>query len=192
MILPFDELNNLRKRLSVYFEEYDTETGERKTRIKSRDAVYDIIDMMLDLFLLSYANGVAAVNEQFGTNIEPTADDIERTVYQTIDGANWEDRVWAWYEEGGTEDDIMRIAETETHRDGNTAAVETATKAGAATKTWVTMNDDRVRDTHFWLEGLTVGIDDDFYTYDGDHAPAPGLFQLAQNNVNCRCELEFA
>lgn len=192
MILPFDELNTLRRRLSEYFEEYETETGERKARIKSRDAVYDIIDMMLDLFLLAYANGVTAVNEQFGTNIEPTPEDIERTVYQKIDGATWEDRVWTWYDEDGTEDDIMRIAETESHRDGNTAAVETAVKAGAKSKTWVTMNDDRVRDTHFWLEGLTVGVDDDFYTYDGDHAPAPGLFQLAENNVNCRCELQFA
>ena len=154
--------------------------------------MYDIIDMMLDLFLLAYANGVTAVNEQFGTNIEPTPEDIERTVYQKIDGATWEDRVWTWYDEDGTEDDIMRIAETESHRDGNTAAVETAVKAGAKSKTWVTMNDDRVRDTHFWLEGLTVGVDDDFYTYDGDHAPAPGLFQLAENNVNCRCELQFA
>ena len=34
--------------------------------------------------------------------------------------------------------------------------------------------------------------DDYFYTYDGDHASAPGLFELAENNVNCRCELLFS
>ena len=190
--LPIDELNILRTRLKEHFEDYEDETGAVKTRIKSRKDVYDILDMMLDLFLLAYANGVAAVNEQFGTDFRPTTDEIEATVYKKIDGATWEDRVWTWYDEGGTEDDIVRIAETETHRDGNTAAVTTATKAGAKTKTWVTMNDYRVRDTHFWLEGVTVGVEDDFYTYDGDHAPAPGMFGFAENNVNCRCELDFA
>ena len=89
-------------------------------------------------------------------------------------------------------DDLIRIAETETHRDANTAALETAQKAGAKNKTWVTMLDDKVRETHVYLEGMTVSIGDDFYTYDGDHAPAPGLFDLAENNVNCRCELVFS
>ncbi len=89
-------------------------------------------------------------------------------------------------------DDLIRKAETETHRDANTAALETAKKAGAKNKTWVTMLDDKVRETHAYLEGMTVPIGDDFYTYDGDHAPAPGLFDLAENNVNCRCELVFS
>jgi hypothetical protein len=70
--------------------------------------------------------------------------------------------------------------------------LDTAKYAGAKSKTWVTMMDDRVRDTHDYLEGETVGIGEDFYTYDGDHASAPGLFELAENNVNCRCELLFS
>lgn len=186
MILPFDELNTLRIRLEPYFL---VEGGTN--RIRDRRDLYDIIDMLLDLFLLAYANGVAAVNEQFGTDIQPTAEEIETTVYQQIDGATWEDRLWAWFEEGGTIEDVMRIAETEAHRDGNTGALETAKKAGATTKTWRTMLDERVRDSHVYLESVTVGIDDEFWTYDGDHAPAPGQFLLAENNVNCRCELSF-
>ena len=54
------------------------------------------------------------------------------------------------------------------------------------------MADEKVRDTHQYLELMTVDIDEDFYTYDGDHASAPGMFELAQNNVNCRCELLFS
>jgi hypothetical protein len=54
------------------------------------------------------------------------------------------------------------------------------------------MLDNRVREEHQYLEGQTIDIDDEFYTYDGDHASAPGLFTLAQNNVNCRCELIFS
>ena len=89
-------------------------------------------------------------------------------------------------------DDLIRIAETETHRDANTAALETAKKAGAKNKTWITMMDEKVRDTHQYLEGMTVGIDEEFWTYDNDHASAPGMFEFAENNVNCRCELLFS
>ena len=92
----------------------------------------------------------------------------------------------------GTGADLTRIADTEMHRIANTAALDTAKRAGARSKTWVTMADERVRDTHSYLESETVGIDEDFYTYDGDHASAPGLFELAENNVNCRCELLFS
>ena len=49
------------------------------------------------------------------------------------------------------------------------------------------MGDERVRDTHSPLEGITVGLNDLFYTWDGDAAMAPGGFTLPQNNVNCRC-----
>jgi hypothetical protein len=54
------------------------------------------------------------------------------------------------------------------------------------------MMDEKVRDTHQYLEGMTVGIEEDFWTYDNDHASAPGLFEFAENNVNCRCELLFS
>ena len=146
---------------------------------------------MLDLYLLALANGVNIVNLKFNTVISLSDDDVDAIINKKIDGATWRDRVWTWYATGGTEDDIARVAETEAHRDANEAALKTASLAGATKKTWVTMEDDKVRDTHIYLEGVTVGIDDNFYTYDGDRAPAPGLFSSAQNNCNCRCELDF-
>lgn len=181
-IFPFDEINAFKAELPQYFA---------NGHIKSEEALDEILDMLLDLFLLAYANGIAAVNEQFGADIHPTTQETQETIYKRIDGATWEDRVRTWYAEGGTEGDIVRIAETEAHRDGNTAAYETAVKAGAKSKVWKTMMDDRVRDTHYPLEGVSVPIDADFYTWDGDHAPAPGLFSLPENNINCRCELVF-
>ena len=181
-IFPFDELNAFRLGLSKHFD---------KGRIRSRKDCEDIIDELLDLYLLSIANAVNAVNGEFGTAVEISAADIERIIYLRIDGVTWEDRIWAWYEAGGTEADIVRIAETELHRDGNTAAYEAAVRAGATKKTWMTMLDDRVRDTHAYLEFVTVGINDEFYSYDGDHALAPGMFELPENNINCRCELDY-
>lgn len=182
-ILPIDEINALEQRLRVHFD--------ADGHIKSRKDCEDIIDELLDLFLLAYANGVEGVNQTFSTEIEPSSREIQETVYRPIDGGTWRDRVLAWYASGGTMADILRIAETETTRIGNEAALSTSVKAGATTKTWLTQLDDRVRDTHSYLESVTVPIEARFYTYDGDSAQAPGGFSRAENNINCRCELRF-
>ena len=182
-ILPFDELNALEKKIAQHFG-YDG-------HIKSKEDCEDIIDELLDLYLLTLAEAIEAVNQQFGTSIECLPQDVQEMVYKAIDGATWPDRVWTWFETGGTLPDIMRIAETEMTRIGNAAALDIAIKAGAREKTWLTMLDDRVRDTHTYLESVTVPIDARFYTYDGDSALAPGGFTNASNNCGCRCELRF-
>ena len=181
-VLPFDELNRFNTQIRERF-------GETKL---VKDNSEDIIDMLLDLFLLAYSTGNNVTNMNLGSAWTPTLDDVTKTVNKKVAGKTWEDRVKEYFSNGGNVDDIVRIAETETHRIANTAALETAKKAGAKSKTWVTMMDDRVRETHDYLEGVTIGIDDEFITFDGDHAFAPGLFDLAENNVNCRCELLFS
>ena len=181
-VLPFDELNRFNTQISERF-------GETKL---VKDDSEDIIDMLLDLFLLAYSTGNNVTNMNLGSAWTPTLNDVTKTVNKKVAGKTWEDRVKEYFSNGGSVDDIVRIAETETHRIANTAALETAKKAGATNKTWITMLDEKVRSTHEYLEGMTVGIDDEFYTYDGDHAFAPGLFDLAENNVNCRCELLFS
>ena len=184
-ILPFDELNR-----------FDSEIRERfgKESLQKRDKreEEDIIDELLDLFLLAYAMGNSVTNDNLSSDYNPDVDDVMKVVDAKVAGKTWRERVEDYFANGGTGEDIARIADTEMHRIANTAALDTAKYAGARNKTWVTMLDDRVRDTHDYLEGETVGIDDDFYTYDGDHASAPGLFELAENNVNCRCELLFS
>lgn len=181
-ILPFDELNAFEFSLRQRYAD----------GVLVKEDEEDIIDEMLDLFLLAYAQGIEVTNANLDFGFEPTVDDVSRTVNKKVAGKTWRERVEEYFSNGGTVDDLVRIAETETHRDANTAALETARKAGAKNKTWVTMLDDRVRDTHDYLEGMTVGIDEDFYTYDGDHAPAPGMFGVPEEDINCRCELLFS
>lgn len=181
-ILPFDELNRFEATLRERFADGKLVKEDEE----------DIIDEMLDLFLLAYAKGNSVTSANLSSDWMPTVDEVMEVVDAKVAGKTWRERVEEYFSSGGSVDDLVRIAETETHRDANTAAYETAKKAGAKSKTWVTMLDDRVRETHDYLEGMTVGIDEDFYTYDGDHASAPGLFELAENNVNCRCELIFS
>ena len=59
------------------------------------------------------------------------------------------------------------------------------------TKNWYTVMDDKVRETHRYLEGASVSLDEEFWTFDGDHAAYPGGFTKAENNVNCRCTVEL-
>lgn len=183
-VLPFDELNRFDEEIRQRFGD------ERLT--DRREEEEDIIDELLDLFLLAYAMGNSVTNENLSSNWKPPIDEVMETVDAEVAGKTWRDRVRDYFSNGGTGEDLARIADTEMHRIANTAALDTARQAGATSKTWVTMADERVRDTHSYLESMTVGIDEDFYTYDGDHASAPGLFELAENNVNCRCELLFS
>ena len=186
-ILPFDELNSFAYRIRAMFPD-----GRLPTREEARGEEEDIIDEMLDLFLLAYAQGNTVTNENLSFGWTPSLDDAMTTVDAEVAGKTWRQRVEDYFANGGTGGDLIRIAETETHRIANKSAFDTAKRAGAKSKTWVTMMDDKVRETHEYLEGVTVGIDDEFITYDGDKAYAPGLFSLAENNVNCRCELLFS
>lgn len=223
-ILPFDELNRFEATLRERFADGKLAKEDEE----------DIIDEMLDLFLLAYAKGNSVTNANLSSDWMPTVDDVMKVVDEKVAGKTWRERVEDYFskarngeipafkakgttnqqkgsgessaqsgltdsvgsdsEIGGVSlpDAIIRIADTEMHRIANQAALDTAKYAGAKYKTWATMLDDKVRDTHDYLEGMTVGIDEDFYTYDGDHAPAPGLFELPENSINCRCELIFS
>ena len=182
-ILPFDELNRLEIRLRERFPD---------GKLAKEEDYEDIIDEMLDLFLLAYAMGNSVTNENLSSDYAPTLDDALNTVDERIAGKTWRERVEEYFDEDGSVDDLLRIAETEMHRDANESALETAQQAGAKWKTWATMLDDKVRADHDYLEGTTVGIDEDFYTWQGYHAPAPGMFGVPEEDINCRCELIFS
>ena len=184
-ILPFDELNRFTESLRERFYGV-ANISERKEEEE------DIIDEMLDLFLLAYAMGNEVTNDNLDFGWKPTADDVIDTVNAEVANRTWRERVEDYFSNGGSVDDLVRIAETETHRIANTAALATAKEAGAKFKTWVTMMDDRVRDAHQPLEGATVPIDGTFVTWDGFETQAPGLFGIPELDINCRCELIFS
>ena len=187
-ILPIDEVNALEDKLVVHFED------NGKGRIKSKEDAEDIIDELLDLFLLAYSSGVNATNGELGTSNLPSIDSVETAVNKNIAGKTFRDRVMDYYENGGTLYDIKRIAETDATRiynQGTIDAVIANDMQYLTQKWWHTRLDDRVRDTHDYLEGVSVPIDAEFYTFDGDHADGPGTFELPENNINCRCWLEI-
>ena len=116
--------------------------------------------------------------------------EADKAIYKKFDNKDFQDRV-RQYAEMGNVNDIIRVVETDGNRVYNTGGLNGA-KGHFKYKTWNTMQDDRVRDTHDYLEGITVPIEDKFVTYDGDEADEPCGFTKVENNARCRCWLEFS
>lgn len=78
------------------------------------------------------------------------------------------------------------IARTETIATVNFGQFQTYKGEGVEKKEWLATMDDRTRQDHLDANGQIVGIDDDF-SVGADHMTAPGLGELAAENIQCRC-----
>lgn len=182
--MPFDELNKFKAALPQFF-------NEDGKGIKSKQDYDSLLDMLEDLFLLAYANGVQSSNLALSTNVEPTLQEVLDVIDRKVAGKTWRDRVREYYEKGGTIADIERIAETETHRDSSAGAYEAAKAAGATEKTWHCMMLPTSRDTHVYLDGVTAPIDGEFYSFNGGSTKYPSEWGIAEEDVNCLCWLTY-
>ena len=176
---------------SLHFDEINALVAYSFVKITDRDYVKSIIDDILSLLIEAYVLGINHTATMLDYEIPVNSGDMYDAIYFIIEGKNFEDRVI----EHLSKDDLtalQTLVETEYHRIYNAAVLDGAAYYNHETgtdvlKTWVTVGDERVRDTHSYLEGQSVLLDELFFTYDGDSAPYPGGFRKAQNNVNCRC-----
>ena len=177
-IMEWDELKVIRETAVNLFS--------RKPSQRERERFCDYLDYVLCLI---YLYGWKDAEEIIG--IVPFVDGLDdKAVNHKIDGKTFRDRVTA----ESTPDDILRIIDTEAHRDYNTGifdAAETSGKPGIM-KRWNTMMDNRVRDPHAYMEGMTVGLNDRFYTYSGENTMFPGGFGVPELDCNCRCYITLA
>lgn len=180
--MPFDELNRFEDELPIHFE---------NGKIRSEQDKEDIIDELLDLFLLAYATGQTAVNEDLQSDIKADLSSVMETIDRKIEGKTWRERVNEYFENGGTEADIVRIAETEMHRDANESAFQTAKRAGAKKKVWHCLMLPTSRDSHIYLNGVEAPIDGEFYSINGGSTQFPGQWGIAEEDVNCLCWLSY-
>lgn len=187
----FDELD-------VFLENFRTRQFSAQEPRRRQEEEDDIIDELLDLYLLAYFEGSREAAKELMIDEEPSVEKAAEVINRPIAGKTYKDRVREYLngemgETTGTPAEaIARVAETDAVRIFNEAGLETAIAGGATTKTWHTMEDNRVRDTHIPLDGVFSPIDGYFYTYDGDKATAPGKFEKTSNNVGCRCWLTYS
>lgn len=183
-ITAFDELNILTST------SYYSASGKDMT-----SKVAQIADDVLSLLIRAYQQGIKATADMLSYDLTVDIDSMEAAIYEVIDGKTFEDRITD-HVKAGDLSGLQTLVESEYHRVFNTAEEDGANKFQSAkglnvSKKWVTVRDELVRDTHKYLEGMTVALDEEFYTFDGDHASRPGEFTKAENNVNCRCVLTF-
>lgn len=183
-LLAMDELNVLTAT-SYYLA--DGEDLQAK--------IAQIVDDVLSLLIRAYRLGIAHASIMLGVDQEVDVKKMEEAIYWVIEGKDFTDRV---ADHVTTQDlaGLQNLVESEFHRVYETAIQDAAEDFVAygdfgAEKTWVTVGDEKVRATHLYLDGRTVPVEEDFYTFDGDHAAYPGGFSKPENNVNCRCTVRL-
>lgn len=171
---------------------------------------YDSIDLIIELLAATLIYDVEEYlsneyDESFREGIDGLTDaepDSYEAVHADVAGKNFADRINEYLADvlaGGGLDalllDMAGLIETDGHRvrcvARQDAGDELAAEGFAVTKTWRSIGDEKVRDTHFLLDGTTIGIDDYFYTVNG-RAKAPGGFGVGEEDCNCRCILEIS
>lgn len=174
-VLQWDELNIIRKDAEILF------SGKEKPKQEKLKEFCDYLEFVLCLI---YAYGWQDAEEIVG--IVPFRDGLDdRTVNLEIDGKTFRERIT----EDSTPDEVIRIIDTEAHRDYNTGVYDAADSSGkqGVRKKWNTRQDDLVRDPHAYMQGMEVGLHDAFYTYTGDSTMYPGGFGVPDLDINCRC-----
>jgi len=180
-LTALDELNVIM--LEVYY------SADPKQKVKT------VTDELFSILVEAYLLGIDHASDMMKSFLVVDQERMESAVYAVITGETFADRAERHIENGDVAA-LQTLAESEYHRVYNTAVSDGVTEyireTGAVVeKIWLTVGDDRVRDTHEDLAGVSVGVNDRFYTFDGDSALFPGGFSNAQNNVNCRCWLEY-
>lgn len=192
----FDELNNIRLTLGEEVFAMVREDG-KPNRKRCEDIIFDLLTM-------GYVYGIEVAGLDLDTDIPVDNARMREVAMLPTAGETFAQRLDHHITEfeQSTEDVVAAtdklvnalsvLAETETHRVINQGIIDGAEWYEAETgntvyKQWVTMRDDRVRDTHDYLEGATVPLNARFYTYDSDSARFPGDFADPSNNVGCRC-----
>ena len=175
--LQFDEIHNLVERIGCdSVEEYESLTPVE--RRKRKDEFWDCLwDWLID----GWAAGLLFVGKDKDI---PDLTKVLNWVYPRGTTSEIYDR------DITDKEKLQKMIECEANRVWNTGFIE-AGKGEGLLKTWETMMDDRVRMTHDYLEGETIPFDEKFITIGGDSALAPGMFEDADNNVNCRCFLTY-
>lgn len=210
MIIPFDELN-LPERNSyqdktdkkVFLDDFfDVIPFHKEERIRIAEEIDDAILTMYELFYML---------RPFDTNIVQKAlqDDLRNIIYRNgYYNQEMEDYVISLSElivlttlkhssepYFFSEDRAIDIGANESLTIMNYRELHDAIDEGYTYKTWWTMEDNRVRETHEEVDGVTIPIEDKFQV--GEHLLAMphdyNMMDIAPEEiVNCRCYMTYS
>lgn len=178
MLLDIDELNVVLSQT--------TDDG-----IKQKDYSDTVLDMLIMAYVYGNTDANISLNRIEDNPVLVSMDKAVEYIGAVIEDKTTKERLDEYVRQGDVES-IKRVIVTEAHRMYNQGAYDTAKEAGATSKEWVCQMIPTSRDTHVYLNGTKVGIDDAFYTFNGNQAQFPGQFGVAEEDVNCLCEVRYS
>ena len=186
-MIDFDEISKLaEEKITQHFE--INEQYENGWRITKHDKE-ELEDDIEELLIMALAFGEDDLVQELG--LQPsdlTAQRKYEILYQPVAGKTWKERS----AEYTTPQEYKVMVDTEVPRVYNTGKFEYAENVQEEIKKmWRTYGDEKVRETHAFLDDVAVPLDERFYTYDGDSALYPSGFERPENNINCRCILQY-
>lgn len=182
-------MDQVRQRLALKFDELNTLTTMLSYGGFDKDYARQLFrDCLEDAYIEGFASAEYMLQQE-----EDIEDDLLFfALEKEYDGESIYTKFDDYYEQGDAEK-LKVLVESEFHRVYSQGGLDMAEATGRDVyKTWQTMQDDRVRETHDYLEGMTIPVKEKFKTLDMDEADAPGGFTLPENNVNCRCWLSYS
>lgn len=180
-VLPIDELNQLQISMESVLNDNELSNAQKKKLIS---------DDIEDYYILFYMLGAERTENNFNRDYDVDEDKMFDAVYKKYDNQDFRQRVSA-YVDANDIAGLKNLADTGMTRLFSTGAWDAAEAFGGGRKRWETMEDDRVRATHEFLQGARVPMEERFHTFDGDSARYPGDFSDAHNNCNCRCWIDI-
>ena len=181
-------MDQVRQRLALKFDELNTLTTMLSYGGFDKDYARQLFrDCLEDAYIEGFASAEYMLQQE-----EDIEDDLLFfALEKEYDGESIYTKFDNYYEQNDAEK-LKVLVESEFHRVYSQGGLDMAEATGRDVyKTWQTMQDDRVRETHDYLEGMTIPVKEKFKTLDMDEADAPGGFTLPENNVNCRCWLSY-
>lgn len=215
MIYYFDRINKLNskgyKRRSMPYDDFfgemaisDESKEHRKAIAESiEDAVaflfliyplYASVDYTDDVYLLyqfreRFASALRQNDVIIDDFLQAHIDRVTNEVYRvTVENFDIDENYFT------SDDRAMFIAETQANNVVNYEEFDEAKLLGYDQKTWVTMQDNKVRESHRDVDGVTIPIDE-FFDVGGDLMLFPtddSNGANAENIVNCRCSIEYS
>lgn len=177
-MLNFDELNSLTRL-----------TYEENLNDKER-----LEEDLFDFLILAYEKGFTDVRNAISyTDNELNLEKLNKALNVLYEGKTIRDLIGVHIDNKDI-DGVLKVINTEANRMYNTGAYDNACeidKEIPLVKRWNTQLDDKVRETHSYLENVDVPMNQKFYTFDGDSSYYPCGFEKAENNINCRCYIEY-
>lgn len=202
----------ISERVQLFLAKFDeiNKLGKAWLKVSEDEALSNFEDFLIEGYLLGFAEAKSLL----GIKDKELNPYIHSPLSHSYLGVTVGKKFSDYFKEEDTTS-MARLMDSEYHRNFNYGMFEAANDAqwkhkevkdefGNVTyeplipsnkkivKKWVTMGDEKVRDTHEFLNGVKVDLHERFYTYDGDSAMFPSDFQLASNNTNCRCVLSFS